>query len=149
MRAAVAAVEALGREFGTRPADLIAAIGPCIGGCCYEVGTSLVDAFAAEGHERHLIDRWFIAPPPPRGSHERPAYAEGFGEARHSAPARRRPRLRLDIARANRDQLLLAGVPEEQIHDSGLCTAMHLDLLTSYRKEGEKAGRMLGVIRAA
>jgi YfiH family protein len=128
-RAAVAAVEALGREFGTRPADLIAAIGPCIGGCCYEVGTSLVDAFAAEGHERYLIDRWFSAPPPPRGSHER-------------------PRLRLDIALANRDQLVLAGVPEEQVHDSGLCTAMHLDVLTSYRKEGEKAGRMLGVIRA-
>src|SRR5690606_22578476 len=36
-RAAVAAVEALGREFGSRPADLVVAIGPCIGACCYEV----------------------------------------------------------------------------------------------------------------
>lgn len=128
-RAAVAAVEALGREFGTRPADLVAAIGPCIGGCCYEVGTELVDAFAAAGHERHLIDRWFIAPPPPR-------------------PSREQPRLRLDVAGANRDQLVLAGVPEDRIHLSGLCTAMHLDVLTSYRAEKEKAGRQLGVIRA-
>jgi YfiH family protein len=129
-RAAVAGLDALAREFGTRPADVIAAIGPCIGPCCYEVGSELVDAFAAAGHERHLIDRWFLAAPPPRGSRER-------------------GRLRLDVAGANRDQLLLAGVPEDQIHSSGLCTAMHLDVLTSYRAERERATRLAGVIRAA
>jgi YfiH family protein len=128
-RAVVAALEALEREFGTRPADVVAAIGPSIGPCCYEVGSELVDAFAAAGHERHLIDRWFLAPAPPRGSRER-------------------PKLRLDVAGANRDQLLLAGVPEEHIHSSGLCTAMHLDVLTSYRAEKENASRLAGVIRA-
>jgi hypothetical protein len=128
-RAAVAALESLEHEFGTKPADIVAAIGPSIGPCCYEVGTELVDAFAAAGHERYLIDRWFLAPAPSRGSHER-------------------PRLRLDVAGANRDQLLLAGVPDEQIHTSGLCTAMHLDVLTSYRAEKEDAGRLAGVIRA-
>ena len=129
VRAAAAAVEALGREFGTRPEDLVVAIGPSIGACCYEVGPELVDAFAAEGHERYLIDRWFLAPPPPRGS-QNP------------------PRLRLDVAGANRDQLILAGVREDQIYLSGLCTAMHLDVLTSYRVEREEAGRLAGVIRA-
>ena len=128
-RVAVAAVDALGREFGTRPDDVIAAIGPSIGACCYEVGTDLVDAFAAAGHERYLIDRWFLSPPSARGSSERSG-------------------LRLDVARANIDQLILAGVLEEQIYASGLCTAMHLDVLTSYRKEKEKAGRIAGVIRA-
>jgi len=128
-RAAGAAVDALAREFGTRPADLVVAIGPSIGVCCYEVGTELVDAFAAAGHERYLIDRWFQSPPPPRGSNDRPG-------------------LRLDVSRANCDQLILAGVPEDQIYASGLCTAMHLDVLTSYRKEKEKAGRIAGVIRA-
>jgi YfiH family protein len=128
-RAAVAGLEALEREFGTRPFDVVAAIGPSIGPCCYEVGTELVDAFAAAGHPRHLIDRWFLAPAPPRGSRER-------------------PKLRLDVAGANRDQLVLAGVPEEQVHLSGLCTAMHPDVLTSYRVEKEKAGRLAGVIRA-
>ena len=126
--AATAAVDALAREFGSKPADLIAAIGPSIGACCYEVGTELVDAFAAAGHARHLIDRWFIAPPPPRGSRDR-------------------AQLRLDVAGANRDQLVLAGVPEEHIHLSGLCTAMALDLRTSFRVEKEKAGRIAGVIR--
>jgi YfiH family protein len=129
-RAAVAALDALEREFGTKPADVVAAIGPSIGACCYEVGSELVDAFAAAGHERHLIDRWFLAPAPPRGSRDR-------------------PKLRLDVAGANRDQLLLAGVPEDQIHSSGLCTAMHLDALTSYRAERESATRLAGVICAA
>ena len=121
-RAAVAAVEAMAHEFGSIPADLVVAIGPAIGPCCYEVGPDLVDAFAAAGHERYLIDRWFLTP--------------------------REQKMRLDVPGANRDQLILAGVREQNIHTSGLCTAMHLDLLTSYRAERENAGRIAGVIRA-
>jgi YfiH family protein len=128
-RAAVAAVNALAQEYGARPSDLVAAIGPSIGSCCYEVGSELVDAFAAAGHARHLIDRWFVTLPPRRES-------------------RQRHPLHLDVAGANRDQLILAGMAEEQIHIAGLCTAMHLDVLTSYRAERENAGRIAGVIRA-
>ena len=127
-RAAVAALNAMERECGTHPTNVVVAIGPSIGPCCYQVGSDLVDAFAAAGHERYLIDRWFSTPPPPRGSHER-------------------PQLRLNVAGANRDQLVLAGVPDGQIYDAGLCTAMHLDVLTSYRAEKEHAGRIAGVIR--
>jgi len=123
-----AAVSVLGAEFGSSPADLVVAIGPSIGVCCYEVGPELVDAFAAAGYERYLIDRWFTSTPPLRGS-------------------RARNPLRLDVAGANRDQLILAGIPEEQVHLSGLCTAMHLDVLTSYRVEKEKAGRLVAAIR--
>ena len=121
-RAAVAAIDAMAREFGSIPADLVVAIGPAIGSCCYEVGSDLVDAFAAAGHARYLIDRWFLTP--------------------------REQKMRLDVVGANRDQLILAGVREDNIHVSGLCTAMHLELLTSYRAEREKAGRIAGVIRA-
>ena len=42
-----AAVEALAAEFGSRPADMVAAIGPSIGPCCYEVGDEVVDAVRA------------------------------------------------------------------------------------------------------
>lgn len=119
---ATAAVGALQAEFGTRPDDIVAAIGPAIGPCCYEVGPELVDAFAADGHDRSLIDRWF--------------------------QVRRDGKLRLDVPGANHDQLILAGVPEEQIHVAGLCTAMHLDVLTSYRAEKEQAGRLAAAIRA-
>ena len=122
-RVAVAAIDALARDFGSRPGDLVVAIGPAIGSCCYEVGSDLVDAFAAAGHERYLIDRWFMTP--------------------------RDQRMRLDVTGANRDQLMLAGVREENIHACGLCTAMHLDVLTSYRAERDKAGRIAGVIRAS
>ncbi len=89
----------------------------------------LVDAFAAAGHSRSLIDRWFLVRPSDRGAGERPP-------------------LRLDVAGANRDQLILSGVKEENIHTAGLCTAMHLDVLTSFRAEGTRAGRLGGVIRA-
>jgi YfiH family protein len=124
-----AAVEAMVREFGSDPGRLIAAIGPSIGSCCYEVGSELVDAFAAAGHERYLIDRWFLTRPPGRANRER-------------SP------LHLDVAGANRDQLILAGVPEQNIYLSGLCTAMNLDVLTSFRYEGNGAGRIAGAIVA-
>ncbi len=122
-RVAVAAIDALARDFGSKPDDLVVAIGPAIGTCCYEVGSDLVDAFAAAGHERYLVERWFMTP---RGQ-----------------------RMRLDVPGANRDQLILAGVREDSIHTSGLCTAMHLDILTSYRAERDAAGRIAGVIRAS
>jgi hypothetical protein len=128
--AAAAAVAALAREFDSRPGDLVAAIGPHIGVCCYEVRSDVVDAFAAAGFERHLIDRWFTALPPARGS-------------RTPLP------LHLDLGLASRDQLVLAGVPQEQIHHSNLCTAEHLDVLTSFRVEAGDAGRLVAVIRSA
>ena len=134
--AATAALETMGREFGSRPGDISVAIGPSIGPCCYEVGSELVDAFAGAGHARHLVDRWFSIADPGSGIRDR---APG---------ARERGRLRLDLAGANRDQLVLAGVPEQNIYDCGLCTAMHLAVLTSFRAEKEKAGRIAAVIRA-
>jgi YfiH family protein len=129
LSAARVAVDALRDEFGVNPAELKAVIGPSIGSCCYEIGPDVVDAFAAAGHPRSLIDRWVLVRPSERGAGER-------------AP------LRLDMAAANRDQLLLSGVEAENIHTAGLCTAMHLDVLTSFRAEGERAVRLGGVIRA-
>jgi YfiH family protein len=134
--AAVAALEALEREFGSHPADVIVAIGPSIRACCYEVGPELVDAFAAAGHPRHLVDRWFVIG------------GRGSGVGDRGPGNRERARLRLDVAGANRDQLVLAGVSEHNIHGCELCTAMHLDVLTSFRAEKENAGRIAGVIRA-
>jgi YfiH family protein len=122
-RVGIAAVEQMQRDFDSDAADLVVAIGPAIGPCCYEVGSDVVDAFAGAGHERYLIDRWFMTP--------------------------RDRGMRLDLVGANRDQLILAGVREENIYACGLCTAMHLDVLTSYRAEQSAAGRIAGAIRAS
>jgi polyphenol oxidase len=47
------AVEAMRREFGSRPEDLEIAIGPGIGPCCFEVGPEVADQFRAFFPERN------------------------------------------------------------------------------------------------
>jgi YfiH family protein len=117
----VAAVDAMRVAFGTRPADLVVALGPSIGPCCYPVGESVREAFVAAGHVPTVTDRWFA-----RGAD-----------------------LRLDLWLANVAQLEAAGVPAAQIHVSRICTACHADLCFSYRREGAGTGRLAGAIRAS
>ena len=52
----------------------------------------------------------------------------------------------LNQALANQRQLIAAGIPENQIVVSNLCTQCRGDLFFSYRREGKRAGRMLSVI---
>jgi YfiH family protein len=119
--AAAAAVRAMEREFQTNPADLTAAIGPCLGQCCGEVGPEVVDAFRAGGASQDSIDAWFTP-----GARDR-----SF----------------LDLERANREQLQQAGVPASAVFGAGLCTKTHEGRLHSYRVRGKQAGRMVGAIR--
>lgn len=119
--ASSAAVAALTREFGSTPIDVVAAIGPCLGVCCGEVGPEVVDAFRAGGASDDDIAAWFAA---------------GIGD-----------RSLLDLERANRDQLAHAGVDPSSIFTSGLCTKTHHERLHSYRAERAAAGRSLAAIR--
>lgn len=121
-RAAAVAVDALGRTFGSDPADLVVAIGPCLGPCCGEVGEEVVDMFRDAGHMAADLDRWFIP-----GAAGRPY---------------------LDLWAANRDQVERAGVPASQIFTAELCTKSHMTLMHSYRAHGRGVGRMAGMIRA-
>ena len=68
-RAGRAAAQALQQAYGSRPADMVAAIGPSIGPCCYEVGDDVVDAVRAAfgraddllpvgNSRRHHFDLW-------------------------------------------------------------------------------------------
>jgi YfiH family protein len=113
-------VSAMQREFGSSPADLIVAIGPCLGACCGEVGDEVVDAFKRAGHDP-ASSHWFS--PGPRG------------------------RPHLDLSQANVDQLAGAGVLRSNIHVADLCTKCHAGLMHSYRASGVAAGRMVGAIR--
>ena len=49
-------VSAMMEAFGSRPADIIAGLGPCIGPCCYQVGTEVVELVKASfNHWQGLI----------------------------------------------------------------------------------------------
>ena len=119
--AAGSGVAAMVKEFGTRPADLIAAIGPCLSACCGEVGPDVLDAFRAGGADASSLSAWFT-----------PGTAD---------------RSFLDLDGANRDQLVRAGLDPAAIHVSGLCTRTHHERFHSYRAAREHAGRLLAAIR--
>jgi len=97
------ALHVLTREFGSRPGDVHALIGPSAGPCCYEVSTAIAQDFARAGL-------------PVRGRH-------------------------LDLWQANARQLVAAGVPEEQVAISGMCTICD-GRFHSYRRDGGSARNM-------
>jgi len=138
-------VKTLGRmqmEFGTRPRDVVAALGPAIGGCCYEVGPEVAQAFAAQFPG---AADWFDGPFDQLAHGEEPLWLPWLTmmPPGHVPPP---PRVQLDLRAANRWQLVDAGVPVSKIAVSDLCTACRTDLLFSYRREGEKSGRMMAVV---
>lgn len=118
-RVGPAAVAAMVREFGSNPADLVAAIGPSVGVDDYEVGQALIDAFRESGHDGEAVNRWFV----------------------RSAGS-----LHLDLWRANADQLRGSGVRTDHIYICGLSTVSHPAVFESYRVNGADAGRMAAMI---
>lgn len=138
-------MKTLGRmqmAFGTEPGDVLAAIGPAIGGCCYEVGPEVAQAFAGQFFEAR---QWFEGPfgQLAAGDTPNPLQWLTMVPPGHQPPA---PRVNLDLRAANRWQLLEAGLSGENIFVSDLCTSCRTDLLFSYRRQGNLSGRMLAVV---
>lgn len=113
---AVAALTAANAAFGTTPAEWRIALGPAIGGCCYEVEAALGARFP---------DRWGAMPDAwqPAGTHGQ-----------------------LDLRRANAAILAAAGVPPDQITVVGPCTACARDQYFSHRAAAGRAGRQASII---
>jgi polyphenol oxidase len=131
----------LRRNFGSDPAEMKAAIGPGIHRCCYEVSEDLRDQFASQFvYASQLFEERFDSDP------VRKKYPLLFMNMRppgHGDPPRS---LHLDLVEANRRQLHAAGVREENIWISDLCTSCRTDILFSHRKEKGVTGRMIGAI---
>lgn len=133
-----AAVAAMTREFGSQRKDLVAAIGPAIGACCYEVGRDVLDRFIRTGFTRDQIERWFRANPV--DDRRNPPLPSLRAEARPD-------HWYFDAWSSARDQLRMVGIPDGQIFAAELCTASHPETLCSYRRDGSPAGRLAAVIR--
>jgi polyphenol oxidase len=133
--------KAIGRmqmQFGSQAADLQAAIGPAIGGCCYEVGTEVAAAFNGQfANAGEFFDELRT------GDEPNPLQWLNMMPPGHQPPPKK---VLLDLKKANRLQLEAAGVPAGNIFVSDLCTGCRRDLLFSYRKEGAQSGRMMAVV---
>src|SRR5215472_7041640 len=128
-------------RFGSRTQDLFAAIGPGIRSCCCQVGPEVREAFESQFSYGHEL---FRETKEHNEIHEK--YPLLFLTARAPGHSELPKKMFVDLAEANRRQLVNAGVPAKNISDLGLCTACHLDLFFSHRAEKGVTGRMLAVV---
>lgn len=110
-----ATLEAMNREYGTEPADVIACIGPSICQDCFEVGPEVAAEFAA-----------------------------GFAEQYHNDLFYQKPdgKYQVDLWRANQIVLREAGIPANQIHTTDICTRCNPAHLFSHRIMGTERGNL-------
>lgn len=103
--------------FDCNPASLQAAIGPCISKCCYEVDAPVKQAFSLS-----------------QVSWDACAEPNGTGK------------WLLDLAAANKELLLMAGLSADAIQVSDMCVSCQREWFFSYRRDGAETGRQMGFI---
>ncbi len=111
-------VERMREEFGSNPEDIIAAIGPSIGPCCYEVD---------EPVERQFVQLTDLAP------------MDFITEMPNG-------KFMLNLWEVNRRVIQHAGVPEQNITVGGLCTKCNSELLYSHRVMGAARGGLAAML---
>lgn len=114
------AIEKLKIEYGALARNLRVAIGPAANACCYEVGSDVISIFK-----------------------------ERFPQADELLTVTREGHALIDLHRANREQLISAGVPVDHIQAAPFCTMDRNDLFFSYRREKKlrgRVGRLMSVI---
>lgn len=129
-RIAESGIGRLRMEFGSRPEDLVAAIGPGVGVCCYAVGDEVIARVRSQFAYADSLFRAVIEAVP-------------LSDPAHFTP---QTRPHLDLIEANRRQLQDAGVPASSIEVIPGCTHCRPDLFFSYRQSKGRCGRMMSVI---
>jgi hypothetical protein len=128
-------------EFGSRPEDIHAAIGPGIQQCSFEVGEEVEEAFHTQfPYAAELFHRV------QESDAVRERYPMLFMNQR--APGHGDPciKVHLDLREANRRQLLAAGVPENNITALKDCTVCQPQKFFSHRAESGKTGRQMALV---
>ena len=110
-------VDRMQSDYGCKVEDILAGIGPSIGMCCFETDS---DVFMEFAEFPYLDEVWF--------------YPKDDGK------------FDIDLWRINFEMLLYAGIPEDNISISGLCTCCNSDIFFSHRASKGKRGTMAGVI---
>ena len=128
------------KHFGSRPRDLLAAIGPGIRACCYQVGEEVRARFEAQFAYGASLFREIKGRDPVREK-----YPLLFLTARAPGHSELPVKLFLDLVEANRRQLLDAGVVAKNIDASAPCTACHRESFFSFRGDKGVTGRLMGV----
>jgi polyphenol oxidase len=126
------------RYFKSDPRNILAAIGPGVQSCCYDVGEEVRTKFAAQFSYADSLFREVKESDPVREK-----YPLLFLTARAPGHSELPTKLFLDLKEANRRQLLDAGVLAKNIDSTCPCTACHTDLLFSHRAEKGFTGRMM------
>lgn len=108
-------IQRMKEEYGTNPADMIAAIGPSICQDCYEVSEDVILEFQNSFDEKHWKDLYYI---------------------------KENGKYQLDLWKANQIILEEAGVLKENIAVTNLCTCCNSDLLFSHRASQGKRGNL-------
>ncbi len=121
------AIQAMTRLFDANPRDLVVGIGPGIRPCCFEVGSEVIEAFAAAGYAEAAR---VMAP------------VATTSAARVTTPSAA-AKSHCDLAVVARAQAVRSGVPESAVADVGLCTRCNNEWFWSFRADGDAAGRML------
>jgi hypothetical protein len=128
-------------QFGSRPEDLIAAIGPGIGPCCFAVGEEILSEFESQfAYASELFCEVYDSDP------IRKKYPMLFLTQRAPGHSPIGPALHLNLVEANRRQLLSAGLKPRSVQLIGGCTSCQQELFFSHRASQGHAGRMLSVI---
>ncbi len=122
-------VQTMTEQFGSRPADIVAAIGPSICGDCYEVGEDVAGQFRQIFSDRE------------EAKEERERIHGRFGQ-RPLLTDRGNGKYLLDLWEANYRVMLEAGVPADQISVTDLCTCCNPELLFSHRASLGKRGNL-------
>lgn len=133
-------------RYGSRPEDLIAAVGASIGACCYSVGDEVRHEFESQfAYAPELFSEVYDSDP------VKEKYPLLFLTARAPGHSNIGPQTHLDLWEANQRQLLDAGLSPEHVSVIGECTActrVKGGRLKYYSHRGEAgfAGRMMGVV---